>query len=756
MHLISRIFLSYPPLRPLRLRQLAFHCLSLYFPAMRRSPLNFTRLTGTVLGGTPVHREKQGRSILSQLMQEVAGQMQAFGCILWRAEDDGGTFSLMAGWFDVPEGEVIPLARFNGEGSCAGVALKQGTVIENSIGAENSNCDHPFLVKHGITRALGVRVSLNFDYGHRGVLLVYRHREDFPRPPHIPSQTDHESRTAAFSSGDLLCLQKLAAPALHLYEAATQQTALFLTRRVFQIFHKAPALPEASRLASILRQYGLAVQRAFGCLETSVFLEDAGTPGVYRCQFTTEGKHAPGTRKTERRPGLTEGYSGLALLSREAVRISDLKDDAADLERIRSDSRYTGFRGHAGLGVRKEVDRELLSDDRYPHSLLVMPLEIPGKVFGFVRCCVVRYGPAYFVHEDELLLKEAVRPFTRWLVRREEEWTSRQAGSREKSVLKEIARSARRKGKADQTVQGVLGQALKLASKLLPEAGLNSVRLVKDGYLSFDTIYVDESAPGASPYLSGWSSEGVFSRRDPTKNSKSYAKEALDSPGRVIEVSRANLNPDRYRKIVEGVEHLMIVAIHCAGKVRGVLDLRCFDPRGFPSHARPVALVIAGMLGLQLEIAEKSQALLDQERRVESGRLAAEQDKLARDREVTDAFLQVAHQLKGPLADARRYCERFQEPGAGRPTMQDIMALQVRIRRSEVVSKMVGVYASLARGESIRVRGKGMTPLEMAALLQAQITEAALGERAEKKSLRLDFDRDSILQKAPHRAGRGP
>lgn len=650
---------------------------------MDRDTFDVPKLLEAALGGA-VAANSQGRAAITALLKEVTRQTESFGCILWRQRQrDPEQLSYMGGWFQPERTFALPFVPRIG--SIAGEALNQGWAMSNDLAADgNINAAHPFLVEFDVTRTFAIALAVRSEgVGDRAwpcVLNLYRQKSG-----------------AAFEvERDLPRFEKLAPLWGGIYQVVRYQTAYNLLADVNRIRQQ----PLASNgpddaLSAFLREFSGTVQRAFSAYEVSVFLESKDEAGSYSCAFTTEGDHATRTREKVYRAGLNQGFSGLALLRDEPVRVRDLRNPGPEIAELEKD--HPGFKGHAGAGISRAMAS---SEDPRPLSLMVTRLKSDGRVLGFLRCWLAKDGPVYYLQEDASLLQQAAQVLTGLVDRllRERRW------GRVLVELGAVTIKAPFKAK-DQSSEGVLLEGLVLIQQLMEIEGLdtlNSVRLLDP---ASNELYF-AAYPKASVTGMGVDDfRSAIGRRFPLEGpaAKSRAAEVYRTR-RPIFVPNITEGPQAEPSFPH-VRQIIIAPILDSKGFLGVLDLRNRSLADFPDYALALASVLGHFLALQLR-RERAEEIQEQEKQKtlqtqeEAIRVAAEKD-----REQREAFMDIAHQVKGPLSAARNRIELFQLTGrsAGRENLERIHTL---LRRAELASKHVNLFADLARKGSIQTNGQ--------------------------------------------------
>lgn len=210
----------------------------------------------------------------------------------------------------------------------------------------------------------------------------------------------------------------------------------------------------------------------------------------------------------------------------------------------------------------------------------------------------------------------------------------------------------------------------------------------------------------------------------------------------------------------QGVRSLFAVSASGAkGDSKGVLEF--INREENPDHPfafldeieRVAAREVARAIGVALEHEEHELAAQEERnRRAAFEHMEAEvhvNRELARgEKEMRDAFEDVAHQIKSPLGEATRRVERaatlFSDPVLGR----EFETIASMLRRAELSAKLVGLFSKLARGEPIDVRGTPHGPINLADLAET-VCKNQRPRISAQRGIQIDCDDDSFRAYAP-------
>ncbi len=142
----------------------------------------------------------------------------------------------------------------------------------------------------------------------------------------------------------------------------------------------------------------------------------------------------------------------------------------------------------------------------------------------------------------------------------------------------------------------------------------------------------------------------------------------------------------------------------------------------------------------------------EQESRAAYDRMQAElelnREKAESEKAMRDAFEDVAHQIKSPLGEAARRveasAERFSQTAAGR----HFRAIAAPLHRAELTAKLIGLFANLAKGGELAVKGIPQTPSDLVRMV-GQVCENQRLRISPKRNIRIHFSADSFYKHAP-------
>lgn len=634
---------------------------------------------------------------MTSLMRAVVRQTESFGVILWRKRHQGDELAMRASWFDTGNGpnNRFMLSKLSIEGTCVGKAMQDGySVCNNLENFPNPNARHPFLVRHGVNKVLTCKIPDGRLDGQGDLLSLYRRGRRSDAPIHCQTtDPDFSSET------DLGRLNRICEVLPQLFNATRDQEALRLLDNTSEILRKYKPLSDAHvwrvNLVAMLKEFCLEVQRGFRALEVSVFLRDETLPQKYTCWFTTPGPHRDKVEKREYYADEKHGFSGLALLSGDVIRIRDVKEPESEIAFLRDI--YKSFVGHPNEGISKAVDEYFgfSSGEEPPHSLMVTRLASfdGSEVYGFIRCWMAIDGPPNFSRYDESLLQRVANRLSQVMGATLDEHHWDRAMEAASAYL---------------STKGVSGDlfidALKLVEQAVPGADWNTVRLHDNQrnelyFYTYPTVDVV-----------GWTkkeSDVAMKKRFPicSKVESSIGADVFRT--KISEQCRAN--DPRYDHLFPGIQEIIVAPILDDKNIYGVIDAR--TKTAFKHGSKGFLELIGKLIGTQHGrlLAEKqkheAEKVVEEEKfRSAQERVNAERKNLQLDiekeRRAIEAFEDAAHQLKTPLSNARKALELWTL--TGQKTQQS--HLETMLRRADLASKLINTFADLAAGKPLSLK----------------------------------------------------
>jgi len=617
------------------------------------------------------------------ILQAIAEALEADACILWEVSPGNRPIEerylfVLADFFSglepPPAWHYLSMRSHTGQ-----AILHRQTVNVTDLAATPAPAeDQEFIRRCGIRVFCSTPIELR---GRKAAINLYRRRNE-------PFQQD-----------ELQQLELIAGLVPYWYDSLVNRVGFELLETVGTILqHTDPppadlSLHSGSRkqLKEPLKVIVAVVAQTFNCLECSVYLEDPiQQPGVYQLMAT---QWPWGDRAQPQNYRKGQGATGYTVQHRRSVRIFDLGRYDEDRDFIQSE--YLGLEWSRPIdlcGAAKEVLPPSPLNQLPPLSFMCAPILFNDQPVGMLRCCVTKTGPHYFDDRQLHFLCSVANQLGDWWGNRVDILRAEEENQRWKALVTEVARLNRvvfeEFNRPDPSEQRIFGQTLEVAGKVNPMAEIRSVRLVsEDG----KELYY------AATQGDAWN-QGSFAQITARKNWR-FPLEGpkADSGGAQVcrtgkpVVVKDGSKADYRSEIFPDIRCTLLAPISCGGKVYGVLDLSGVQCCQFPVHAEEFSELLGRQLGLYhflfLRIAERNRA--------EKERLAAidSQHKVYED---------LQHQLKTPVLLAHRKCQEVLRTVA--PTARvhpELVALTSLCRRSEQVTRKVGLFAAIAKGESI-------------------------------------------------------
>ena len=206
-----------------------------------------------------------------------------------------------------------------------------------------------------------------------------------------------------------------------------------------------------------------------------------------------------------------------------------------------------------------------------------------------------------------------------------------------------------------------------------------------------------------------------------------------------------------------GIDSLFVVAVPDAGgQSKGVLTfanrLAAPDhPFNTPDLTEQSALEdIARLLGAALGHRDREEQQV-RDRQIEE---FIKQVDASREREkqataMSDAFQDVAHQIKSPLAEAgRRVDEAASHYNHASTIGRDLQVIRGILDRSELTAKLIGLFSSLAKGDRIAVKGTVHTAVDLVRMAGG-ICENQRPRISERRNILIRLNADSFYKHTP-------
>lgn len=619
------------------------------------APLDLASLLNTAHNQTAL----SGLSKILKLLAETAG---AYGCILWRGADFPSDY-LFALAQSFKGGETSDLHYISRKESATGAAVSSRQVrnvdVEREILVKSSDS---FFTRANIKHFCPVPIQ--FPAGIDGALNFYRNVD---KP---------------FNEHELEIAKQVASLVPALYQIIRDRVGLNLMARVNDLLRESerasdPPL-EIDEMKKVIDRLCNLIRDTFECLEVTVFLSDKfGSPEQYDRFATTW----PATEEFPRNSYKQEENSltGWVLLNAKSVRIFDLarfEDDKEELHKI-----YPGLTWQDSLTI-KSAFRRIFNlkptDVLPPLSYMAAPIVRGDHVRGVIRCCVALTGPFYFGGKEvevlQLLASQIGYYWSNWLGRRglqqENDWWRELVA--EVTNLNGLVQEALSCEPPDE--ERVFKETLNTTRRVLKGADINDIRLLDEKarqlrFVAFDGKEWDQGTPAE---IESRKNKRFNVDENPPTSAGAYVFQTGE-----VHVIHDVTKAEYYSLVFHATRRKIVAPIGIKNKLYGVLDIRGTGPDEFPRHAGVIAQLIGQQLGLYHYWAEALRELR----------------KL--DREQTQAFQDVEHQLKSPVNLAYNMINSF--------VRQDLSRLQLLLGDADTNQKLTSRFL-VVRGLSRKAR----------------------------------------------------
>lgn len=680
---------------------------------------------------------------LTTIVESIARDMDAFGCVLWEVNPDSdlkadpprGFLNTVAAWWR--SGELFALDDVKLAGSpAAEVALKQfGTKRVDDIQRQGGSArHHPFWQRHNLRGMCAVPVK--FLDNNLGVLTAYRQGE------------------AAFQPADEVKLLAMAALVPGLVRAVRERIGLRLITMVEQLIRDAESAPQSGgrqvpveQVEKVLTQVCREVGTAFNCVEASLYLKDpAAPPGKYQLAATSQpnADHRPFYQVPADEGSLT----GWVLQHQKTILIPDLAKFGRDWDKLQT--RYPGLRhelrGWGDCNAARTQLRLGAEDQLPPLSYMAVPV-FTGKdwlggtgLLGVFRCRAALAGPYYFSkREAGILAIVAVQVGQLWArrqVREELERENRAWNTMVKGLgkLNTFVHAEFIKPHPDE--KAVFSKALKLAAKVIPGAELNDVRMHDGATNELHFVQFSRSAEHTLKRLKSTAD----TRRFPVTPSgqKKHLGVRVYRTGKLWSGSDVHLRQIQgYHPIFPTVRHMIIAPIGVEGQQFGVLDLRWTN--------KPIPLLAekaATLLGRQLGIYHQMALLVGKERQSAAQAARSANEAVAQRRAELQANEDFSHQLRTPIAEVQMRIDLALGQCRDEPEARTLRVLRGLFRRSERVTFSMRLLSELSHGRPLTLRRQNLDSDSLTKKLIELAEDAQTANLA--KRINFSVDRASI------------
>lgn len=605
---------------------------------------------------------------LSEMLRVISEALDAHGCVLWEMDEGprtsndhhrGRLFALAAwmkaggeaAWADIPIHSISGKAIF--EGRTLTVSQASSDPIALSIDTIQSFCSTPMTLPDG----------------SRAALKVYR------------------TSSEPFASADVARLESFAALLSVLYSSLIDRVSFSLIQKVNDILRhseltKSEALLVDSQttLAKSLLAVVEATSQAFNCIETSIYLRTQLEENGSYTLIATTFRGAP--------PFLSQ--DSLSTLDRavpdqRGVRTLDLLRRPADGSNPEVSGQSEDSAWITALSVEAQVLRG--TNTSAPISSMLVPILSGNTVIGLARCSAVKTPPYFLDHRQLAFFQTIAAQIGHWwhtqlsvqsTNKRNQSWNAlvESVNRMNQLVHHELNQPSPNESK-------MLVEAMSVASAAIAGADLIDIRLhdQQTNELYVAATFGTEAFLNSEPQIEAWRN-----RRFPLGESSAGAYAfTTGAPYWISDVSRN----EHYSEIFPGTKALIIAPITSGEMVYGVLDVRSTSVPFQPEAVTMVELLgrqlgLYHYLALKVSELNNAQAILEWTLTVQN-----------------QTYQNLQHQFRSPILQADRVL-RAALSAPDQKAQSNLNTLRGLIRKAETVTRNVGLYAALAKGDPIR------------------------------------------------------
>jgi signal transduction histidine kinase len=195
---------------------------------------------------------------------------------------------------------------------------------------------------------------------------------------------------------------------------------------------------------------------------------------------------------------------------------------------------------------------------------------------------------------------------------------------------------------------------------------------------------------------------------------------------------------------------LMVVPLISGQKQHGFL--RCWiaqkGPPFFSADDLDLLQLVAEQFTHALETWREELGVCDVLSRAQVDAASAKENAIRYQKEHRVTLEDIHHQMKGPLAEAKRRVDDLLEDGRRAMSGRDLYAIRSMLDRASLMSKKIGMLTKLDNGEPLSLPTGEIKPLEIVRLV-GEICENNQFRIFDKKNIRIEFNSESILKSAP-------
>lgn len=658
---------------------------------------------------------KENASSLSGMLQTLAGEAEAIGCVIWAAaplpdspgDEPGWRLAALGQWFT--DGHLChsrpPLASVIG----ATIKGRRTVLVEDVASEPRLYIDAEFFNRTGIKSMLSVSV----DCGNDDCWAVSFFRAD----------------GAPFAIEEVARIESMVTVIPALYQAIRSKSRVAVLRGIEKItgraeIRQASRVPLNHRVRRDIFQLCKEITSAFNCSETSIFLRDSLSPSS-----------KPRLAATTWRRGTTKGETGVAPGDKLGHWLAELSGSTlapdASLPEVFGQDRdnylpeYDGqYRHRFGNGDGLPSNG---ADKEVPTSgAVALPITAGGEVLGYLVCRTLTADDPDSAKSDLEFLRWVANRigyyWVNWLRRCAAhgevlDWQNlnKRLGELDKFVLDMLART-------EDAERLICAKALQVVTAVVSGADVLAVRKVNEEAREFCFLEVHgEGWPTGTP-------DQVNSRK------RAIPLAAAAPPrgrGRALSTDNVNLAAgdavDRfYHQTFPGISRKISAPIFVGDNNYGWLDMCSTGQTPLSTYAPAVAEMICQKLGSYKHLAETM------------GQLWQANTELSSLVQIHSQFHEdLAHQLKSPIFQAHlRVQKALRHKGLDDKLKQQLQAVRGLCGKASKVTMSTKLFAALARGEKFQ---PNLSPLWHDDLMKMLIEAATDSELVASPMRRIRF-----------------
>jgi signal transduction histidine kinase len=538
------------------------------------------------------------------VLKEIAQAVEACGCILWetdpwadlKSDSPEGNLYVFASWFD---GFDLPLQEIPlSDKSVNKIAIKtQETVLVENMQTDPRIYKHDFsMIVAKFTSMCIVPISFDADGKINASLSVYRRLV-----------------VNEFKLAEQRFIEQVAKLIPSLFQAIRYKVRHHKLKAVIDILEdaKQKAKADNDNIEEINKGFKKVceeVAETFGCIETSLFLENKlekenlfNLVATSYSDWTSEKKVYSAERDKDH-------LTGWVLGNMEPVSIFDLGNFIRDREKLRK--KYKDINWKDSLNIKQAAKRILILPEGStlpPLSFMAAPIIKDNRILGVIRCCTAKKAPWFFADRQlrilDLISNQIASFWSDWIQHLEETRESETWKKFIEEISKLNAKVQQRIDKSDIDEEKLYEQILDLAKNSIKNSDILDIRLYDD---KNEELYFAKTKGFEKPKAKGQEIENRKKKTFPID--KSFYEEVPlgilvfgDGVARCI----MNAEQENYRsKTFPETKRILVAPIGIQKDTIGVLDIRNISDKPFPPHALRMATLLGQQLGLYLSLWE--------------------------------------------------------------------------------------------------------------------------------------------------------